>query len=82
MVRYGGLGKVDARLDVGGAQAHVLADGATAPFLERLQDAAAGGVRDRVKNAIEGLGRGVHVSFKTRVRITEAKGGNGGEHVV
>jgi hypothetical protein len=55
VVRDGGLGEVDAFLDVAGAKSDFLADRAGTANLQDLKDATAGGIGDGVEKAGEGL---------------------------
>ena len=55
VMRNGGLGKVNALLDIGSAQPHFFADGTGSAFLEGLQNTAAGRVADRVQGTVQGL---------------------------
>jgi hypothetical protein len=62
VVRNGWLGDVYALLDVAGAQARFLAQGAGTLGLEGCQDFAAGGVGDGMKQACDVLVVGAHGS--------------------
>ena len=55
MMRDRGLGKMDAKFDIGGAQAIVLANRGSATLLESLQNSTASRVGDGMKHAIQGL---------------------------
>jgi hypothetical protein len=49
------LGEVDARLDIRGAEAHILADRAGSALFECLENSAPGGIGDGVQHTIQGL---------------------------
>jgi hypothetical protein len=54
-MRNGGLGKMNALLDIRCAQAHVLANGTSAVLLQGLQNPPAGGISDGIQDAIQVL---------------------------
>jgi len=62
MMRNGRLRKVNTLLDIGGAKAHVLANGTAPLLLKRLQDPAPGGIGNSVQYAIQFLLRMRHSS--------------------
>ena len=63
------LRKVNPRLEIRSAKAHILADGTSSALLESLQNSAAGWVGDGVQRAIQGLLRVGHGNDSNRTGI-------------